>query len=118
VGNPSIFQKRLIRSGVEGIHNVLCHLKMVEDELELIEKETVLCDKSYWLYTDRGGLLSLHVDLLDQVKKGQKLATISNIFGQKIKEYVAPENGIVIGKSVSPVNQSGGRILHLGIAKK
>jgi len=38
--------------------------------------------------------------------------------GDIIKEYQAPENGIVIGKSVSPVNQAGGRILHLGIMKK
>ena len=32
-----------------------------------------------------------------------------------IKEYRTPESGIVLDKSVSPVNQAGGRILHLGI---
>ena len=115
VGNPSIFQKRLIRSGIEGIHNVLCHLKMIDDEYELIENETVFCEKSYWLYTDRGGLLSVNVELREKVTKGQKVATIRNIFGEQTKEYFAPEDGIVIGKSVSPVNQSGGRILHLGV---
>ena len=40
---------------------------------------------------------------------------MKNIFGDVVKEYTAPENGVVIGKSVNPVNQSGGRILHLGI---
>lgn len=115
VGNPSIFQKRLIRSGIEGIHNALCHLKMIDDEIELSEKETVLCKKSYWIYTDRGGLLTIHVELRDIVKKGQKIATIRNIFGAQLNEFFAPEDGIVIGKSISPVNQSGGRILHLGI---
>ena len=115
LGNSSIFQKRLIRSGIEGIHNVLCHLKMIDDEIELTVKETVLCKSSYWLYTDKGGLLSLNVELRDQVTKGQKLATIKNIFGEDISVYNAPEDGIVIGKSISPVNQSGGRILHLGI---
>ncbi|MBT8233446.1 MAG: succinylglutamate desuccinylase/aspartoacylase family protein [Saprospiraceae bacterium] len=115
VGNPSIFQKRLIRSGIEGIHNALCHLKMIDDEIELSEKETVLCKKSYWIYTDRGGLLTIHVELRDMVKKGQKIATIRNIFGAQLNEFFAPEDGIVIGKSISPVNQSGGRILHLGI---
>ncbi|MBT8189334.1 MAG: succinylglutamate desuccinylase/aspartoacylase family protein, partial [Bacteroidia bacterium] len=114
VGNPSIFQKRLIRSGIEGIHNVLCHLKMIEDEIELTEKKTVLCKKSYWLYTNRGGLLSVNVDLLDRISKDQKVATIRNIFGEQTAEFFSPESGIVIGKSVSPVNQSGGRILHLG----
>ncbi len=118
LGNPSIFQKRLIRSGVEGIHNALCHLNMIDDHIELIEKETILCEKSFWLYTDRGGLLTINVNLLDKVKKGQKIATLRNIFGVQINEYYAPEDGVVIGKSVSPVNQSGGRILHLGVFQK
>ncbi len=115
VGNPSIFQKRLIRSGMEGIHNVLCHLKMIDDEIEQADKKTILCQSSYWLYTDRGGLLNLEVDLREQLVKGQKIGTIRDIFGNELEEYFAPEDGIVVGKSVSPVNQSGGRILHLGI---
>jgi len=117
VGNPSIYQKRLIRSGMEGIHNVLCHLEMIDDEIEPPKKETVICEKSYWLYTDRGGLLSVNVGLLDLLKKGETVATIRNIFGEQIAEFNAPENGIVIGKSISPVNQSGGRILHMGIVR-
>jgi hypothetical protein len=32
-----------------------------------------------------------------------------------IKKYTAPEDGIVIGKEVNPVNQTGGRMMHLGI---
>lgn len=118
VGNPSIFQRRLIRSGIEGIHNVLCHLNMIDDQIESANKETVMCNSSYWLYTNRGGLLNLHVDLRDRLTKGQKIATIRDIFGNELEEYFAPEDGIVVGKSVSPVNQSGGRILHLGIMKK
>ena len=75
------------------------------------------CQSSYWIYTERGGLLTLTVDLLEQVEKDQKLGFIRNIFGELIQEYFAPERGFVIGKSVSPVNQSGGRILHLGIVE-
>ncbi|MDF1695134.1 MAG: succinylglutamate desuccinylase/aspartoacylase family protein [Saprospiraceae bacterium] len=117
VGNPSTFQKRLIRSGVEGVHNVLCHLNMVDDEIIEVEKDTVICSSSRWIYTDIGGLLTVNVELRQIVQKGEKIAELRNVFGTKIKEYFAPEAGIVIGKSVSPVNQSGGRILHLGIIK-
>lgn len=117
VGNPSTFQKRLIRSGVGGIHNVLCHLGMVEDDIVENDKATVMCKASKWIYTDRGGLLSVNVELRDILKKGDKIAELRNIFGVKIQEYFAPEDGIVIGKSVSPVNQTGGRILHYGIIK-
>lgn len=117
VGNPSTFQKRLIRSGVEGVHNVLCYLEMVDDEPVAIDKDTVLCASSKWIYTDTGGLLTINVDLRQMLKKGEKIAELRNVFGTKIKEYYAPEDGIVIGKSISPVNQTGGRILHLGIIK-
>jgi predicted deacylase len=118
VGNPSTFQKKLIRSGVDGVHNVLCDLGMVDDEIITTEKNTVLCDRSIWIYTDTGGLLTIPVDLRQIVKKGDLIASLRDIFGNKVKEYFAPEDGIVIGKSVSPVNQTGGRILHLGIIKK
>ncbi|MEL6941349.1 MAG: peptidase M14, partial [Bacteroidota bacterium] len=64
------------------------------------------------------GLLTVHPKVSEMVKKGQVIATLRNIFGDLIKEYHAPEDGIVIGKSVSPVNQTGGRILHLGVVRK
>lgn len=115
VGNPNTFQKRLIRSGITGIHNVLCYLDMIEDDIIENERETIICKKSMWIYTDTGGLLTVDVDLRERVKKDQIIANIRNIFGHKISEYRSPMDGIVIGKSVSPVNQSGGRILHLGI---
>ena len=51
----------------------------------------------------------------ERVKKGDHIATQQDIFGDKIVDYFAPEDGKVIGKSVSPVNQTGGRILHIGI---
>lgn len=115
VGNPNIFQKGMIKSGVLGIHNTLCYLKMIEEEIEQPEVSAVLCDRSKWIYTDTGGLLTVHVQLREHVKKGEKLATIRDIFGEIVKEYFAPEDGIVVGKSISPVNQTGGRILHLGL---
>ncbi len=115
VGNPNTFQKKLIKGGVVGVHNVLSYLKMTDDEIETPKEPAIICKKSYWIYTERGGLLTIHVDLTDRLKKGDSIATIRDVFGNILEEYYAPENGIVIGKSISPVNQTGGRILHLGI---
>ncbi len=117
VGNPSTFQKKLIRSGIHGIHNVLCDLNMIQDEIMTTENETVLCKRSLWIYTDAGGILTIPVELRQMVKKGELIAVLRDIFGKKVKEYFSPHDGIVIGKSISPVNQTGGRILHLGILK-
>lgn len=115
LGDPSRFQKRFIRSGVEGIHNVLAYLCMTDDQIDEGGDETILCDESHWMYTQKGGLLTVHPDLGDLVDKDEKVATLKNVFGEILEVYRAPEKGIVVGKSVEPVNQSGGRILHLGI---
>lgn len=115
VGNPNTFQKGLIRSGLTGIHNTLSFLGLTDSEIEKPETPPVQCQSSYWMYTDIGGILSVHPGVADRVQKGQLIATLRNIFGDLIREYHAPEDGVVIGKSVNPVNQTGGRILHLGI---
>ena len=115
VGNPGVYQKKLIRSGLVGVHNVLSHLGMTDDEIVEPAVPTILCKKSYWVFTQTGGLLQVHVDLLERVKAGQLIASLRNVFGVLTQNYYAPEDGVVIGKSIAPVNQSGGRILHLGV---
>ncbi|MEL6922567.1 MAG: succinylglutamate desuccinylase/aspartoacylase family protein [Bacteroidota bacterium] len=115
VGNPNLFQKGLIRDGLTGIHNLLNHFGMTDGVVDMEDEDTVMCKKSYWIYSDTGGVMTVHPKVTDRVKKGEVIATLRNIFGDLVKEYHAPEDGIVIGKSVSPINQTGGRILHLGI---
>ena len=50
-----------------------------------------------------------------RVRKGELVALVTDIFGEPIEEYRAPEDGIIIGRSTHPVNQTGSRIIHLGI---
>ena len=117
VGNPNTFQKGLIRDGLTGIHNLLSYLDMEDVEIEKPDISTVLCKHSYWIYSDAGGILTVHPNVTDLVKKGDVIATLRNIFGDLMKEYTAPEDGIVIGRSISPINQTGGRVLHLGVVR-
>jgi predicted deacylase len=115
VGNPGVYQKKLIRSGTEGVHNVLSHLGMTSDQIVAPASAPIICKRSYWIYTHTGGLLTVEVDLLQAVKAGNLIATQRDVFGSLKEQYLAPEDGVVIGKSTMPVNRSGGRILHLGI---
>ena len=73
------------------------------------------CRKSYWIYTDQGGLLEIPVELKQKVKAGEVIGVLRNPFGDILQTYRAPEDGIIIGKSTNPVNMTGGRIIHLGI---
>ena len=117
VGNPNRFQKGLIREGLTGIHNLLNDLGMTNGEIEEPVQDSILCSRSYWIYSDEGGILTVKPDITDIIQQGTEIANLRDIFGDPIKDYEAPETGIVIGKSVSPINQTGGRILHLGIIK-
>ncbi len=117
VGDPNKFQQGMIRSGLTGIFNVLSHLEMIKDPIETPDITPVICKGSYWLYADRGGILEVVPGINEPVYAGNKIAVVKDVFGHPIKVYLAPEDGIVIGKSVQPINQTGGRILHLGLVK-
>lgn len=115
VGNPNAFQSALIQDGTVGVLNVLSRLGMIEEDEEESPGEPVMCMRSYWLYTEAGGVLEVYPELAARVRTGELVARVRDIFGDLIAEYRAPEDGIVIGRSTHPVNQTGSRILHLGI---
>lgn len=114
VGNPNTFQKGLIRSGITGLYNAMIYLGMIKDTIDEPENDAIICQGSKWLYTEHGGLLRVYPQLAQRLKKGELIAAQHDVFGDKICDYHAPFDGIVIGKSTDPVNQTGGRILHLG----
>lgn len=116
VGDPQRFQRNLIKYSLVGIHNILSELKMLPlEEQESTEVETIICKKSYWIYTDQGGILEVYPPVASHIKKGQIIARITDPFGRLIKEYIAPEDGVVVGKGTNPSAQTGSRILHLGV---
>ena len=108
----------MIRSGLTGIHNFLVHFGFTQGEVEEPDEEAVICKRSYWTFSRGGGILVVPPTLLSRLEAGQQIGNLNTVFGELIKEYTAPEKGIVIGKSVNPVAQSGSRILHLGIVQE
>ena len=115
VGNPLIFQADYIRSSLKGLRRVMVSVGVLPKRKIMKGEISIHCSKSYWLYTDRGGLLRVLPKVTNYVPKGEIIAHLTDIFGTVIREYRAPESGVVIGKSVNPVGETGARILHLGI---
>ncbi len=113
-GDPQRFQRAVIDTSILGLRNVLEDLDMLPpDEHEPVEP--VLCERSYWLYTDRGGVLEVLPGLAVRVTRGEVIARLRDLFGDVVCEYRAPEDGVVVGKSTNPVAETGARILHLGV---
>ncbi len=115
VGNPQIIQKKLIKFSLNGLRNLLSSLKMIPKPEGKITGTPVICKKSYWLFTDKGGILEVLPEVTESVIKGQLIACLRNIYGEIIQKYYAPEDAIVVGKSLNPVGDAGSRIIHLGI---
>lgn len=114
IRDPHRFQNESIKKSLIGLRSVLSEVGMLSKRTVALGPAPVLCEGSQWLYTDHGGLLEVFPDVTDTVNAGECVARLSNIFGDVIREYNAPCDGVVIGKSNNPVGQTGARILHHG----
>jgi predicted deacylase len=114
--DPHRFQAGVVKDSLNGIRNILSDIGMFPGTPRPFDDDavTTVCDSSYWLYTNEGGLLTVLPAVGERVAAGQEIAVVKTVFGETVKSLSSPESGIVIGKSVNPVNQSGSRILHLG----
>lgn len=115
IGNPHRFQPEFIRRSLTGLRAVLAELGLTPKRKKLVAgPEPIICQRSQWLYTTEGGLLRVFPSVTDLVTEGEAIADVSNVFGDVIRDWRAPHDGVVIGKSVNPVAQTGARIMHLG----
>lgn len=118
IGNSNAFQHKLIDETLDGILNTLRHLKMAPGKVANMSKNAIICDRSYWIYAERGGIVDVLPDLTEQVIKGQVIARIYDVFGQIKEEVKSDQAGIIIGKNVRPNCNAGTRLIHIGIMAK
>lgn len=116
MGNPQVFSRDMIGRGLRGVRNLMSAIGQLEGRAENLG-EALECERSYWVYTDRGGLLEVLPGLGQRLQKGDPIALLKDPFGSVLARYQAPDDGVVIGLSTNPSAISGGRILHLGILR-
>lgn len=120
IGNPQSFHGSFIDRAYAGVVNTLHHLKMIPgatDGMGSVESPPVVCARSFWLFTQTGGVLYVFPAVNTWVRKGDVIAEIHSVFGSLVDRIVAPQDAIVIGKSCNPVAETGDRILHLGVVE-
>jgi len=115
IGDPQIFDADLVRLSRIGLRDVLEELGMLAPDDEEAVGRAVECERSFWLYTDTGGMLTVLPPVASHIRKGQAIARLVDPWGQLVRTYRAPEDGVVVGKSANPVARAGSRILHLGV---
>ena len=85
------------------------HLGMIEGEPIVSQERKIMIDV-WWYGPNNGGIITLKVNLLDEVKKGQVLADIRDIFNNEIvDQVVCPfDNAIICAYRDYPYTELGG----------
>jgi hypothetical protein len=112
-GETFRFQPSIVRRGVDGVLNVMAHLKMIDHAARPAPFEAVL-RKTAWLRAARAGILAMKVRPGAVVAKGEVVAANTNPFGRERNTVRAPFDGFVLGATTWPSLNPGDAILHLG----
>ena len=75
--DPHQFQHGVIGQCLTGLRNQLVYLKMLPGSIVSIEK-TILCDRSFWIYTNEGGFLKALPSAGADCRKGRNNRRGSN----------------------------------------
>lgn len=114
-GEALRFDELGIRAGVTGILSVMRHLGMLPPvkQRKRPRPEPVVARASGWVRAPESGIVRLIGQLGARVVKGQRLAVISDPFGEQESELVSPWDGIVIGRSMLPLANEGEALFHI-----
>lgn len=112
------FDEMAVRAGVAGVLRVIRYLGMIPGKgIAKAKTPPQYCTSSTWVRAPVGGILRTYKGDGDVVAKGDVLAAVSDPFGEKERELVAPFKGIIIGRAVLPVVNEGDAVFHLAHVK-
>ncbi|AWL10644.1 hypothetical protein HMF8227_00136 [Saliniradius amylolyticus] len=112
-GEALRFDDTSIKTGLNGILNVMKMLGMTQRRGSRKKYEPVIANSSYWVRNEYDGLIIFRIRLGDIVSKGQTLAYSASPHGEGEETIRSPSDGIVIGVSNIPVANGGEALIHI-----
>ncbi len=113
-GQALRFDERCIRTGVEGIVNVMRELGMTGKRGPVPSAPASATARSgSWLRSPAGGLLRLLKPLGARVDSGDLLGLVDNLFDDHMSEIRALFTGIIIGRKETAMVREGEAVFHL-----
>jgi predicted deacylase len=116
LGEGSKLEPVEVERGVRGLRNVLRAVGMIPGKPEEFGRRFVMRTMTV-IRASRGGLLRLRVDLNDEVKANQVVATVTDVFGDVVEEIRAPHAGPVVRITTFPIVSSSERVVQLGVPR-
>ena len=114
-GEALRFDEVSIGGGVRGILNVMRALGMLPPSRHKRKKnlEPVIARDSQWIRAPSSGILRPMAGLGAHVKKDTLLGVISDPFGEREAQILAPFSGIIIGRTNLPLANEGDALFHI-----
>ncbi|TNF66354.1 MAG: succinylglutamate desuccinylase/aspartoacylase family protein [Gammaproteobacteria bacterium] len=112
-GEAMRFDQEAITTGLEGVLNVMRKIKMIDEEAD--DQVSPLFSKDEdWLTSPSSGILHTEVSLGEYIKKGEKIARLSDPFSNEnttvVKSHI---DGVIVGINRSPLIQEGASIFKI-----
>ncbi|MDT8419771.1 MAG: succinylglutamate desuccinylase/aspartoacylase family protein [Desulfuromonadales bacterium] len=112
-GEALYFNESVIRTGLQGILNVMRHKRMLATGRKRKAIEPIITDRTSWVRASMSGTFTRTVKQGDLVKKGLLLGLLSDPLGDDTEEVRAPYTGVVIGQLNLPLAHEGDALIHL-----
>jgi predicted deacylase len=113
-GEPMRFERTEIGRGVDGVHNVLVELGMLEGRPRPLDRQQVY-HRSRWVRVNDGGIFLTDRTLGERVERGDVLGSVTDPVSNHRSDVIAPFAGQIIGMAVPQVVIPGYAAFHLGI---
>ena len=113
-GEALRFDELSVKAGVRGIGRVLRALEMLpKRKRKTAPIDPVRTNSTTWIRAPASGMMSVNGLLGDRISTGDMLATIRDPFSDLSIDVTAPEQGLLIGRSTSPLVHEGDALFHL-----
>lgn len=116
IGEGGQVDPAITEIGLNGLRRMLGQLGMLETEAPVAGRGLTIASMTP-VRSSRGGLMHRHAQLNQDLKKGDLIATITDLFGEVVEEVRAPHDGPVVRTTTFPAVSAGERIVQLGVAK-
>ncbi len=113
-GEALRFEEMYIRAGVRGVVNVMRSIGMLrKSRATKATAPPIISQQTHWLRAPESGILRTLVPLGAKVVRGQVLALVADPLGGTETELVAPDAGMVIGRTNLPLVYEGDATFHI-----
>jgi predicted deacylase len=92
-GTPHNVRERHVEFHYEGIMNILRYFGIIEGEPDMVKP--AVDPKRYRYFAEQGGIWHPYVELGQEVKSGEELGNVTDLFGNELEAFAAPEDSTV-----------------------